>query len=130
MTKAINITIENKLISEKRDMNVYHHSNRSAHMISHGSCVTLPLKRVSEDDYLFVTIVSGPGKLKQESVVVLPPWLDFEFLSDGKIAVVHADNRTLLKIPPGRPGWQLKLTRFSNTTINGPHYVIIGENAA
>lgn len=31
----IEITVINKLNAEKRDMNVHHHSNRSAYIISH-----------------------------------------------------------------------------------------------
>nr|NIM12175.1 hypothetical protein [Candidatus Aminicenantes bacterium]NIN18168.1 hypothetical protein [Candidatus Aminicenantes bacterium]NIN42067.1 hypothetical protein [Candidatus Aminicenantes bacterium]NIN84820.1 hypothetical protein [Candidatus Aminicenantes bacterium]NIO80995.1 hypothetical protein [Candidatus Aminicenantes bacterium] len=46
MTKEINITIENKLVMEKRDMNIYHHATRSAHMISFDSSITLPFKPV------------------------------------------------------------------------------------
>ena len=63
MAKEINITIENKLVMEKRDMNVYHHSTRSAHMISFDSSITLPLRSVMGDDYLHISIVTGPGNL-------------------------------------------------------------------
>ena len=114
MPKEIKITIENKLVMGKRDMNVYHHSSKSAHMISHNSSVTLPLRPVIEDDYLYISIVSGPGSLERKSVVNLPAWVDFEFLSEGKLAVAYSGERILLKIPPGPPGWQLKLTRSSS----------------
>lgn len=118
MMKEINITIENKLVIEKRDMNVYHHASRSAHMISHNSCIALPLRSTEGNDYLYISIVSGPGCMEHQSVVNLPSWLNFEFLSEGKLMVQHSDERTLLRIPPGLPGWQLKLTRsvsaFSN----------------
>ena len=114
MPKEINITIENRLITGKRDMNVYHHSSKSAHMIGHNSSVTLPLRPVLEDDYLYISIVSGPGSLEKRSVINLPAWVDFEFLSEGKLAVTHSDERMLLKIPAGLPGWQLKLTRSSS----------------
>lgn len=113
MKKEISITIENRLLMEKRDMNVYHHAGKSAHMIGCASTVTLPLKPIPEDDYLHVSIVSGPGNLKNKSVVDLPSWLNFDFSSEGKLTVVHGEDRTLLQIPPGLPAWQLTLTRSS-----------------
>ncbi len=119
MKKGIDITIQNKLIMEKRDMNVYHHASKSAHMISFNSSVTLPLRPVIDADYLYISIVSGPGHLETDSLVNLPSWVDFEFLSDGKLAVVHSHGRTFLKIPPGLPGWQLKLTRSSSVIRKG-----------
>jgi hypothetical protein len=92
MPKEIKITIENMLITEKRDMNVYHNSTRSAHMISYNSSVTLPLGPVIDADYLYISIVSGPGHLGINSVVNLPSWVDFEFLPAGKLAVTHWDD--------------------------------------
>lgn len=111
MAREINITIENKLVMEKRDMNVYHHSSRSAHMISYNNSIILPLRSVIEEDYLHVSIVSGPGHLKGESIVNLPSWIDFEFSSREDLIVTHSGGRTLLKIPPGPPVWQIKMTR-------------------
>lgn len=128
MGKEIKITVENKFIKEKRDMSVYHHSTKSAHMISYNSSVTLPLKPVTEDDYLHISIVTGPGNLKNRSIVNLPSWLDFEFFSEGKITVSHSGNRTLLKIPPGLPIWQLKMTRTTSSPAKySPDHITIGE---
>ena len=110
MTKTINITIENELAMGQRDMNIYHHSTRSAHMISYNSSVTLPLKSVIEDDYLHISIVSGPGRLKNRSIVNLPSWMDFDITSADDVSVAHSGGRTILKIPPGLPRWQLKMT--------------------
>ena len=115
MEKTINITIENELAIGQRDMNIYHHSTRSAHMISYNSSVTLPLKSVVEDDYLHISIVSGPGRLKNRSVVNLPSWIDFDISSADDVSVTHSGDRTILKIPPGLPRWQLKMTRSSDT---------------
>lgn len=129
MPKEMNITIENKLIREKRDMNVYHHATGSAHMISHNSFVTLPLRPVMEDDYLYVSIVGGPGRLERNCVVNLPSWADFEFFSKGDVTVVHSGDRTLVKIPPGFPVWQLKMTRSFSLLINkSTDRVIIGDD--
>ena len=79
MAKEISITIENKLVREKRDLNVYHHSSGSAHMIRHNDSLTFPLRSSIEDDYLHISLVSGPGHLENKSVVNLPSWTDFEF---------------------------------------------------
>jgi hypothetical protein len=129
MAKQINITIENKLVLEERDMNVYHHSTRSAHMISPESSITLPLKSVIEDDYLHISIVSGPGRLEGNCVVNLPSWVDFELSSAGDAITTHSSDRTLLKIPPGPPIWQLKMTRSLSSTIDQSlDRVIIGDD--
>ncbi len=111
MAKHTKITIENRLVTGKRDMNIYHHSTRSAHMISFDSSITLPFRPVIEKDYLHISIAGGPGRLEGDCVVNLPSWIDFEFLSGGDVTVAHSGNRICVKIPPGLPIWQLKLTR-------------------
>jgi hypothetical protein len=118
MAKEINVTIENKLVLEKRDMNVYHHSTRSAHLISHNNSITLPLQPSVEDDYLHISVVSGPGHLINKSILNLPAWADFEISAEGKIVLVHSDDRTLLKIPPGPSTWQLRIKRSNTSIIN------------
>ncbi len=128
MAKQIKITIQNKLVMEKRDMNIYHHSTRSAHMISSDSSVTLPFRPVTEDDYLHISIVSGPGRLESNCVVSLPSWADFEFSSRGDVTVAHSGDRTLVKIPPGLPVWQLKMTRSLSSLINPSDRVTIGDD--
>lgn len=132
MPKEIIITVENKLVVEKRDMNIYHHSSRSAHMISFNSAVNLPLKPVTDDDYLHISIVSGPGHLENRSVVNLPSWADFEFSSREDVTITHSGGRTLLKIPPGLPLWQLKITWASSSLkdlpVNSSDRVIVGDD--
>jgi hypothetical protein len=129
MVKKINVTIENKLEIEKRDMNVYHHFTRSAHMISYSSSITLPFRSVMEDDYLHISIVSGPGPLEGKCMVNLPSWMDFEFSPGGDVAVSHSGNRTLLRIPPGPPVWQLKMTRQSSAIVKqSADYIIVGDD--
>ncbi len=117
MAKKIKITIENKLVLEKRDMNIYHHSTRSAHLISYNSSLTLPFRTVVEEDYLHVSIVCGPGDLKSMIIVNLPGWVNFEFSSGKDVVVTHLGERTILKIPPGPPRWQLKMTRSASAII-------------
>jgi len=129
MANEINITVENKLVLEKRDMNVYHHSTRSAHMISHNNSITLPLQTSLDDDYLHISVVSGPGHLTNKSVLSLPAWVDFELSSEGKLVVAHSGDRTLLKIPPGPSTWQLKMTRSTTSIINrSADRVTIGDD--
>ncbi len=129
MVKEINITMHNKLLLEKRDMTVYHHATRSAHMISCNSSITLPLLTVMEDDYLHISIVRGPGRLEGVCIVSLPSWVDFEISSADDVAVAHSGDRTWLKIPPGEPVWQLKLTRsFSSITDQPSGFITVGDN--
>lgn len=128
MGKEISITVENLLTIEKRHVNVYHHATRSAHMIGCESSVTRPLNTDIEGDYLHVSVVSGPGNMENRSVVSLPSWVDFEFLSaKGSVSVAHASGRTLVKIPPGLPGWQLKLTRTTESNALEKGSVIITD---
>ena len=110
MAKEINIIIENKLEMERRDISVYHHAARSIHMISFNSSVTIPLKLAVEGDYLHISVPGGPGPLVEKCMVNLPSWIDFEFSPGADVTVTHAGNRTILKIAPGPPTWQLKMT--------------------
>ncbi len=110
MVKEIQITVENRFMLEKRDLNVYRHAARSAHMISYGNSIPLGLKPVSEGDYLHISIVSGPGDMKSESIVKIPSWLDFEFLKGQDTAITHSSNNVLVRIPPGPAAWELRVT--------------------
>ncbi len=98
-------------------------------MISPGSSITIPLKSTVENDYLHISIVSGPGRLEGNCVVYLPSWIDFELSSAGDATTAHSSDRTLLKIPPGLPKWQLKITRSLSSLIGQPSdRVIIGDD--
>lgn len=128
MAKAINITIKNKLEIEKRDMTIYHHFARSAHMISHNSSITISLMPIIEGDYLHISIVSGPGNLLNQSVFNLPSWADFELFSAGNIMLSHSNGRVLLKIPPGPPIWQLKMKQSLSNNNKPADIVIISDD--
>lgn len=112
MVKEIDITIKNKLTVGERDIHVYHYSTHSAHIISHNSSITIPLRNSNENDYLYISVVKGPGYLWTSCVIGLPAWVDFDFSSEGNLTVTHsgAAKQTLLKIPPGPPTWELKIT--------------------
>lgn len=131
MPKEFNIKVENKLIKERRYINVYHQSTRSAHLISYNSSITLPLGTVEESDYLYISAVRSNGNLWKACLINVPSWADFEFSLDGKVAIVHSieKDRTILKIPPGPPTWQLKMTQ-STAALMGrlSDHIIIRDN--
>ena len=131
MAEEFNIKVENKLIKEKRYINVYHRSTRSAHLISYNSSITLPLGTAAENDYLYISAVRSNGHLWKACLINIPSWADFEFSSDGKVAIAHSNNadRIILKVPPGPPTWQLKMTQ-SSAAIMGKFSdnIIIGDS--
>ncbi len=139
MPEEIEITVENKLITEKRDLNLYHYSTQSAHIISHNSSITLPLGSNGDKDYLHISVVKGPGYLEKYCLIDIPSWADFDFTSKESvtaISITHSHDpdgaRTVLKIPPGPPAWELKITRPTSLDSNGQFtkkkdYVVIGD---
>lgn len=130
-TKQVDITIRNKLIKEKRDVNVYHHCNRSSHIISCNSSIKRGIKTVDENDYLHISVASGPGHLKNHCVLDIPSFVDFKFSLNGEeITLVHAGERMLLRVPPGPPVWQLKMTipsRLSDINLITGEQVIVKD---
>lgn len=139
MPEEIEMTVENKLITEKRDLNVYHHTTQSAHIISHNSSITLPLAANGEKDYLQISVVKGPGYLEKYCLIDIPSWFDFNFIckeSVTGISITHSHEpggaRTILKIPPGPPAWELKITRPTSLESNAQFskkkdYLVIGN---
>ena len=131
MAEEFNITVKNKLIEERRYINIYHRSTRSAHLISYNSSITLPLGTVEENDYLYISAVRSNGNLWKACLINVPSWADFEFSSEGKVAIAHSNDadRTILKVPPGPPTWQLKMTQ-STAAFMGKlsDNIIIGES--
>ncbi len=117
MPEAVEFTVENRFNKEKRDINVYHRSTTSAHIISHNSSTTLPLRTGGESDFLDISPVSGPGHLRNDSIIDLPSWTDFEFSfsSGSKVTLIHSGGRTYLRIPSGPPTWQLTITQPADT---------------
>jgi hypothetical protein len=129
MPEKIEITVRNKLITEKRDLNVYHHGNRSAYMISYSNSITIPLGTSENGDYLHLSIVSGPGSMEKNCWINLPSWCDFTVSGLGNGDLTHSGDRMLLTIPPGPPVWQFKITRpIDPLTIQPPNHVTIGDS--
>lgn len=128
MPERTDIKIENKLKHEKRGINVYHHSTRSAHIISYDSSIRIPLKPVKEGDYLHISVVRGPGNLLKDCFVILPSWADCEFSCEGKVTVTHYGDRTILKSQPGPPTWQLKMTYAAGSPgVDSEDIVIVSD---
>lgn len=103
------IEVKNKLVQEKRDLNIYHHATRSAYLISHSNVVKVALGDFGEGDYLHISVVSGPGNLVKDAWIDMPSWCDFSVtgLSNGEIS--HRGDRTYVRIPPGPPDWKLEI---------------------
>ncbi len=127
MQKNIEITIRNKLTAEKRSINVYHRLSGSAHIISYNSSIAFPLGTTEEDDYLHISLVSGPGNLCRPCVMELPSWLDFNFSMEGKATIKQLGKTSVIKIPPGPPAWELKITRSSVTSDQLAGNVILSD---
>ncbi|MCP5046932.1 MAG: hypothetical protein GY940_07150 [bacterium] len=125
--------IRNKLVTEERDINVFHHSTSSAHIISFNSSITLPLQKDRYGDYLHISVVSGPGYLWTDCVITLPMWANFELSCESKLVVSHwvDHDQTRIKIPPGPPTWGLKIIRPAglspNASLTGDT-IIIGDD--
>ena len=129
MPEGIRLKIQNNLSAEKRDLNVYQHVTRSAYIISHGNTVSIPLKTAGNCDYLHISVVSGPGRLEKECFVNIPSWCDFTVSSLGYGDISHSDDRILIKIPPGHPVWQLKITcPYNGTHIPAEDFINIGDS--
>lgn len=127
MKQTINIIIENKLLLEKRGLNVYHRADRGIHLISGGSSYTVSLNPRDETDYINLSVAIGPGYMEQSNVIDLPSWLNYEFLSEGKLVVKHDGGRNRLTIPAGLPEWKLKLTLPASPIDTHQGRVIVSE---
>jgi len=131
MVNQLPITIENKLVKEKRDIHVYHHSSRGAHIIGYDSSIDLSLDSVDHNDYLYISIVKGPGNVWRDCLIRLPLWLDFEFSSRGDLILKHTQSydkkHFILKIPPGPPTWELRLMRPIQAELSEEIKITIAE---
>lgn len=128
MPQAIDIIVKNNLIMEKRGLNVYHHSDKSAHIISPDGSIRVPLTADKGGDYLHISAVRGPGPLLRGCVLDIPSWAEFEFSLEGKVTISHKNERTILRIPPGPPAWQLKIAGQAGTSSRQqPDYISVGD---
>ncbi len=130
MPEGIDITVRNRLVTEKRDLSIYHHAKRGAYLISHGNSITIPLGTSGEGDFLHLSMVSGPVSMEKECLLNIPSWCHFTVsgLGNGDISFLGNGTGTILRIPPGPPVWQLKITRPSGHVKElMEDYVIIGD---
>ncbi len=128
MRRALNVTVENKLVLEQRDLSIYHHGSRSAHILSHNSSVNLRLKTDDEADYIHISVVSGPGNLWNECAINLPAWSNIELNTKSEMTFVHSDGHFLIKLPPGPPTWQLKVSRHEDApNTRGSSRIVVGD---
>ncbi len=128
MTATIKLTVQNKFCNEKRDLNIYHHADRSAYMISHCNTATITMDPADKDDYLHISVVSGPGRLTKPYQIDLPSWCDFSITTIGTATLRNKDNRTVLEFPPGPPDWQLKIMGGEKSTGTPKEdHIVVGE---
>lgn len=112
----------------RRDLNIYHRCSRGTHLISCGSTVKIPLRTVNEEDYVNLSVAVGPGYMERQSVIDLPSWLNYEVLSEGRIAACNNGDRTRLTFPAGLPEWALKLSLSNSHRESGEGRVVICDN--
>lgn len=113
------LSIRNKLVKEKREINVYHHSNRSSHIISFNNTLSIQVETDGEEDndYLHISPVKGPGYFSRNIYIQLPYWVDFKFSAEKEIVFTHISQRLLIRIPPGPPSWELKVIISTGDSI-------------
>ncbi len=129
MKKEMIINVKNNLLMEMRYLNVYR-STRSAHILSYDSSQALPLGTDGSGDYINISSHSGPGYcVWSDCLVNIPAWANFEFLSEGKVTLIHEGERTMIKIPAGPPTWQLRLIRPTGIELtNTQDYVVVTDD--
>jgi hypothetical protein len=118
MERKPEIIIHNKLVRERRDIHVYHHSPQSVHIVSSNSNLELIINKPEEKSILEISMVSEPGGLKNECFLDLPHFMNFRFWSSGEIFFIRNGKRTLLKIPAGPPTWKIKITIPSDAYLS------------
>jgi hypothetical protein len=128
MTDGMSIVIRNNLISEKRDLNVYHHSTRSAYIVSHKNEVSIRLEKFAKGDFLDLSIVRGPGSMENECWMRVPSGCVFSIRNMSDSDTVYTDECIWVRFPPGPPLWQLKLAQpLNNNITDKKEYIIIGD---
>lgn len=123
---GIELKIHNKMIGEKRDLNIYHNHDRGAYMISRNNYVNLKLHNIDENDFLYISIVSGPGAMTKDCWINLPSWCFCSFSSMCNADICLSGQRFMVRIPPGPPVWQLKICSPKISPDNKDE-IIIGD---
>jgi hypothetical protein len=133
MPDILLIEIQNKLVNQKKSIDVYHHVTGITDTISYNHSITLPIKTFiskQKPDFIQITIKKEPGDSIEEIAVNLPSWAKYEFSPNNNIdiTIIYLENRTLLKIPPCPPTWKLKIYRPDNSTFQSNDNVIIHDD--
>lgn len=124
---GIELKIHNKMIAEKRDLNIYHNHDRGAYMISRNNYVKLKLNGIDDNDYLHISIVSGPGAMTKDCWVNLPSWCFCSFSGMCNADICNSGERIMVRIPPGPPVWQLKISNPGSTPGADSDLLVIGD---
>lgn len=121
------VTIRNKLLKDRRDIHVYHHSTRGAHIISRGHSLDIALLDKDSGDYVHISAGGAGGRPGHDCRITIPRELDLEFSSQGDFTLNHPPekdrNNTRLILPPGTAKWELTLAwsmKNSHATTPGP----------
>lgn len=113
------IVISNKLEKEKRDLTMYINTVKESHLVSANSSRIWRAKPGAADDFLHIAVAPGPGQLKSTWILDIPSYLNVKFRSSGEFVLFHSEERTELRIPPGPPDWQIRLTVSPRAAMPG-----------
>lgn len=132
MPDILILEIQNRLVNEKKCIEVYHYITGITDTISFNHSITLPLQTFAPDqnpDFLQINLENEAGYLNGDCRVDLPSWVSFDFFSNDclGLTVSHLVNRTLLRISPGPPTWKLKISRPGDSIIQTNDNVIIRD---
>ena len=122
--QEVDITVENKLAIDKREINIYHHARKSSHIISYNSTISTLLKTSEENDYLHISVGRGPGDLKSGCSIHIPAWANFQLSNEGKVTITRTKAKTEITLPPGPPTWELKISRSEASRVNRRQEVV------
>ena len=126
---AVSIMIKNKLIREKKDLAVYHHASKSAHIVNCNSSIYINLSKRLTTDYLHLTQITGNEQFTADCYLSLPSWLDYTVESDKKLEATQHGGHTVLRLPSGFDQWKIKISTPKNPQLLPPQgYIEIRES--
>lgn len=102
------MVILNRMMKSKADLAVYHHADKSAHIVTYSEAIEVSLTD-TRGDYIELSQISGSGPLPEESVIRFPDWLGYRIQVSKKVEVVHQDGQVVLSLVPGMERWHIKV---------------------